>query len=57
MQRYGLWDHKGPLEEQIPSPESCEGETKAGEGDEAGGKAAGGEDEEIAEVDNLKKVG
>lgn len=23
LQRYGLWDHEGPLEEQIPTPVSC----------------------------------
>lgn len=70
VQRYGLWDHEGPLEEQSPSPERCndEGKTK---GDEDGRRKKGrGEEEEegrvsststlenleINELDQLEKV-
>lgn len=51
VQRYGLWDHKGPLEEEIPSPEPCKDEGKTIEGgDEDGGrKKAEGEDKEEKE--------
>lgn len=70
-QRYGLWDHEGPLEEQSPSPESCKDEGKNIEGDEDGRKKEGrGEEEEsrvsststldnleISELDQLEKVG
>ena len=71
-QRYGLWDHEGPLEEESPSPESCKDERKTTEGDEDGRKKEGGEGEEeegrvsstsitenvqIIEPDQLEKVG
>lgn len=70
-QRYGLWDHEGPLEEQSPSPESCKDEGKTREGDEdERRKEGGGEEEEgrvssasilenleNTELDPLEKVG
>lgn len=71
-QRYGLWDHEGPLEEQSPSPESCQVEGKNTEGDEDGRRKEGaGEEEEkgrvsstsilenleMIELDQLEKVG
>lgn len=47
VQRYGLWDHEGPLEEQTPSSEHCQDEGKSSEADEAGRrKKGGGEHEE-----------
>uniref|UniRef100_A0A3Q3WKT4 Uncharacterized protein n=1 Tax=Mola mola TaxID=94237 RepID=A0A3Q3WKT4_MOLML len=51
LMRYGLWDHEGPLEEEIPSPEPCKDEGKTIEGgDEDGGrKKAEGEDKEEKE--------
>lgn len=36
MQRYGLWDHEGPLEEPSPSPEDFKVEGKTREGEEPG---------------------
>lgn len=42
VQRYGLWDHEGPLKEHSPSPEHCKDERKSREGRKKGG----GEDEE-----------
>ncbi len=71
-QRYGLWDHEGPLEEQSPSSESCKDEEKNREEDEDGSrKGGGGEEEEkgrvsstsilenleMTEQDHLEKVG
>lgn len=49
-QRYGLWDHEGPLEEQSPSPESCKDEKN----EDGGGKEERGE---VDELDQLEKVG
>lgn len=50
VQRYGLWDHEGPLKEHSPSPEHCKDERKSREGDEDGRrKKGGGEDEEEKE--------
>ncbi|GLD65212.1 piezo-type mechanosensitive ion channel component 1-like protein, partial [Lates japonicus] len=51
LMRYGLWDHEGPLEEQSPSPESCEDKGKTREGGEDGRRQeAGGEEEEEGRV-------
>ncbi|XP_068597023.1 piezo-type mechanosensitive ion channel component 1 [Brachionichthys hirsutus] len=48
LMRYGLWDHEGPLEEQIPSPEKSKEDGKAQEADETGGRKreGGGKEEE-----------
>lgn len=35
FQRYGLWDHEGPLKED-PAPEHCEDERKNVEGEDVG---------------------
>uniref|UniRef100_A0A4W6C4T2 Piezo type mechanosensitive ion channel component 1 (Er blood group) n=1 Tax=Lates calcarifer TaxID=8187 RepID=A0A4W6C4T2_LATCA len=51
LMRYGLWDHEGPLEEQSPSPESCEDKGKTREGGEDGRRQeAGGEEEKEGRV-------
>lgn len=60
VQRYGLWDHEGPLEEQSPSSESCRNEGKTRDEDEDGRKKEGeGEEEEgrdssISILENLE---
>lgn len=45
VQCYGLWDHEGPLEEQIPSPVGCEDEKKTRERDEDGRSKKGGRED------------
>lgn len=71
VQRYGLWDHEGPLKEQSPSPESCKDEETKREADEEGRKKEGRGQEgegrvsststldnlEITELDPFEKVG
>lgn len=70
IQRYGLWDNEGPLEEQNPSPDNCKVEGKTKERDEDGKrKGEGGEEDEgrvsptstldnleITELDQLEQV-
>lgn len=46
-QRYGLWDHEGPLEEETPLSESCKDEGKSNEEDNP--ERTRGENEEQVE--------
>lgn len=56
VQRYGLWDHEGPLEEQSPSPELCQDEGKSSEVDEAGKRRKGGGEYEEEEENGISST-
>lgn len=62
VQRYGLWDHEGPLEAQSPSSESCKDEGhedgRRKEKEEEGRVSSTSivENLEIDELDQLEKV-
>lgn len=72
-QRYGLWDHEGPMEDHSASPETFNVGVKTREGDEDGNQKAKRPKEEreddrvstastlenleITEISQIKKVG
>lgn len=61
VQRYGLWDHEDPLEEQSSSPELYQDEGRSSEVDEAGKRKKGGgeyeeEENRIRSTSTLEKL-
>lgn len=46
LQRYGLWDQDGPVNEQSFSPKKSKAERKSREGDEAAKRKKGGREDQ-----------